>query len=53
MHALGTRYLLQSNRSFPGGDRYLIRTIFEPFVADVNIIALEASTNCEIQLRMV
>ncbi|MCR4412838.1 MAG: hypothetical protein NUV77_10490, partial [Thermoguttaceae bacterium] len=43
MHALGTRYLLQSNRSWPGGDRYYIRTVFEPFVADVNHIVLEAS----------
>ena len=43
MHALGTRYLLQSNRSWPGGDRYYIRTVFEPFVADVNYIVLEAS----------
>ena len=43
MHALGTRYLLQSNRSRPGGDRFIIRTVFEPFVADVNYIVLEAS----------
>ena len=44
IHALGTRYLAQSNRSWPGGDRYIIRSIFEPFVADVNYIVLEAST---------
>ena len=44
MHALGTRFLLQSNRSWPGGDRYLIRSVFEPFAADVNYIVLEAST---------
>jgi len=43
MHALGTRYLLQSNRTWPGGDRYIIRTVFEPFAADVNYIVLEAS----------
>ena len=43
MHALGTRYLLQSNRSWPGGDRYYIRTVFEPFLAGVNYIVLEAS----------
>lgn len=43
MHALGTQYLLQSNRSWPGGDRYYIRTVFEPFVAEVNYIVLEAS----------
>ena len=29
MHALGTRHLLQSNRSFPGGDRYLIEGLTE------------------------
>jgi len=44
MHALGTRFLLQSNRMWPGGDRFLIRTVFEPFVADVNYLVLEAST---------
>jgi hypothetical protein len=44
IHALGTRYLAQSNRSWPGGDRYLIRSIFEPFAADVNYLVLEAST---------
>ena len=44
MHALGTRYLLQSNRTWPGGDRFIVRTVFEPFVADVNYIVLEAST---------
>jgi hypothetical protein len=43
MHALGTRYLLQSNRTWPGGDRYYIRSVFEPFVADVNYVVLEAS----------
>jgi hypothetical protein len=43
LHALGTRYLLQSNRSWPGGDRYYIRSVFEPFVSDVNYIVLEAS----------
>ncbi len=43
MHALGVRYLLRSNRSWPGGDRFFIRTVFEPFVADVNYVALEAS----------
>jgi hypothetical protein len=43
MHALGTRYLLQSNRNWPGGDRCLIRSIFEPFAADVNYVAIEAS----------
>ena len=44
MHALGTRYLLQSNRTWPGGDRFVIRSIFEPFAADVNYVVLEAST---------
>jgi hypothetical protein len=43
MHAMGVRYLLRSNRSWPGGDRFFIRTVFEPFVADVNYVALEAS----------
>lgn len=43
MHALGTRYLLQSNRTWPGGDRFVLRTVFEPFVADVNYLVLEAS----------
>lgn len=43
MHAMGTRYLLQSNRNWPGGDRYVIRSVFEPFVADANYIVLEAS----------
>jgi len=44
VHALGTRFLAQSSRHWPGGDRYTIRSIFEPFVADVNYIAMEAST---------
>jgi hypothetical protein len=44
MHALGTRYLLQSNHTWPGGDRYLVRSLFEPFDADVNYLTLEAST---------
>jgi len=44
MHALGVNYLLISNRSWPGGDRYVIRSLFEPFAADVNYIVLEAST---------
>jgi hypothetical protein len=44
MHALGTRFLAMSNRSWPGGDRYIVRSIFEPFVADVNYVVLEAST---------
>ena len=44
MHAMGVRYMLQTNRAWPGGDRYLVRTVFEPFVADVNYITLEAST---------
>jgi hypothetical protein len=43
MHALGTRCLLQSNRTWPGGDRFVIRSVFEPFVADVNYVVLEAS----------
>jgi hypothetical protein len=43
IHALGTRYLAQSNRTWPGGDRFVLRTVFEPFVADVNYIVLEAS----------
>jgi hypothetical protein len=44
LHALGTRYLSVSSRSWPGGDRYVIRSVFEPFVADVNYVAMEAST---------
>jgi hypothetical protein len=44
MHALGVNYLLHSNRSWPGGDRYFIRSVFEPFAADVNYVLLEAST---------
>jgi hypothetical protein len=44
VHALGTRFLAQSSRCWPGGDRYTIRSVLEPFVADVNFIALEAST---------
>jgi hypothetical protein len=43
MHALGTRYLLRSNRTWPAGDRFIIRSVFEPFVADVNYVVLEAS----------
>ncbi|NQU75232.1 MAG: hypothetical protein HQ546_02820 [Planctomycetes bacterium] len=43
-HALGTRFLDYSNYTWPGGDRFIIRTIFEPFTADVNYIALQAST---------
>jgi hypothetical protein len=43
MLALGTRYLLRTNRTWPGGDRFIIRSIFEPFVADVNYVTLEAS----------
>jgi len=43
LHALGTRYLAQSNRSWPGGDRFLVRSVFEPFVAEVNYLLLEAS----------
>ncbi len=31
MHALGTRYLLASNRTWPGGDRYIVRSYLEPF----------------------
>jgi hypothetical protein len=45
LHALGTRYLSQSSRTWPGGDRYVIRSVFEPFVADVNYVVLEASTD--------
>jgi hypothetical protein len=44
MHAMGTQFLLQSNRAWPGGDRFVIRTVFEPFVADVNYVVLEASS---------
>jgi len=44
LHALGTRYLCQSTRTWPGGDRYYIHTVFEPFDPDVNYITLEAST---------
>jgi hypothetical protein len=49
VHALGTRYLAQSNRSWPGGDRYVLRTVFEPFVADVNYLLLEASTEAGLE----
>ncbi|MBM3500570.1 MAG: hypothetical protein FJX74_18090, partial [Armatimonadetes bacterium] len=44
LHALGTRYLACSNHLWPGGDRYLVRTVFEPFAAHVNFVCLEAST---------
>lgn len=44
MHALATRFLLRSNRTWPGGDRYIVRTVVEPFVANVNYLVLEAST---------
>ncbi|NQU76979.1 MAG: VCBS repeat-containing protein, partial [Planctomycetes bacterium] len=44
LHAVGTRFLAYSNRTWPGGDRFVLRTIFEPFRADVNFIAIEAST---------
>ncbi len=44
MHALGTRCLLASNHTWPGGDRFVIRSICEPFAADVNYVVLEAST---------
>jgi hypothetical protein len=43
MHALGVHYLLRSNRTWPGGDRFIVRSMFEPFVADVNYVVLEAS----------
>jgi hypothetical protein len=43
IHAMGTRFLARSNHSWPGGDRYVIRSVFEPFVADVNYLVLEAS----------
>jgi hypothetical protein len=43
IQALGTRYLDSSNHSWPGGDRYLVRTVFEPFAADTNHIVLSAS----------
>lgn len=43
IQALGTRYLDGSNHSWPGGDRYLVRTVFEPFAADTNYIVLSAS----------
>ena len=49
VHALGTRYLAQSNRSWPGGDRYVMRTVFEPFVADANYLLLEASTEAGLE----
>jgi hypothetical protein len=49
IHAMGTRYLAQSNRSWPGGDRYLVRLIFEPFEADVNYLVLEASTQAGLE----
>lgn len=44
LHAMGTRYLCASSHSWPGGDRYVIRLMFEPFVADVNYLTIEAST---------
>ena len=44
MHQLGLLYLAVSNRTFPGGDRYTIRSLFEPFAADANCLAVEAST---------
>jgi hypothetical protein len=49
LHALGTRYLACSNYMWPGGDRYLVRTAFEPFVAGVNFICLEASTEAGLE----
>ena len=49
LHAMGTRYLVASSSFWPGGDRYLLRTVFEPFVADVNYVLLEASTETGIQ----
>jgi len=49
LHAMGTRYLVASSGFWPGGDRYLLRTVFEPFVADVNYVLLEASTEAGMQ----
>jgi len=49
LHALGTRYLEHSNRYWPGGDRYILRTVFEPFAADVNYLVLSASTEAGLQ----
>ena len=43
VQAIGTRYLDGTNHSWPGGDRYLVRTVFEPFAADTNYIVLSAS----------
>ena len=43
IQALGTRYMDASNHSWPGGDRYLVRTLFEPFAADTNYIVLSGS----------
>ena len=34
---------------FCGPDRYVMRTVFEPFVADVNYIFLEASTEAGLE----
>jgi len=48
-HALGTRYLEISNHAWPGGDRSVIRTVFEPFRADVNYIVISASTEAGMQ----
>jgi hypothetical protein len=49
VYALATRLLAQSNRTWPGGDRYIIRSLFEPFEADVNYLTLEVSTQAGLE----
>jgi len=44
MLPLYARYLCFGDAAYPGGDGYVIRTIYRPFGADTTAISLEAST---------
>jgi len=44
IYALATRFLTLSNRKWPGEDKFCVRSILEPFRADVNWVVVEAST---------
>ncbi len=44
IYALSTRFLTLANHKWPGGDKFCVRSILEPFRADVNWIVVEAST---------
>ena len=44
IYALATKFLTQANRKWPGGDRFTVRSVLEPFAADTNWVVVEAST---------